>query len=709
MKKKTETATRLGVGRKMPVSPLTLTIAVSLLLTLIVEVLSRRSLTGLFRFIWGNPLAFLLSWSIVMLTVSIAMMFRKKAFSAILVSVIWLVLGIVNNQLLGRRTGNPLAAGDLFINADAILMMPIYYTWLQIGLYTLAGAAAVAVLVLLFIKTPVYRRDLKSAFLRLVSSGLIASVLLLICLEGGYVSRDLKPSLYDSYLAYGFPYGFMYGFFDTGIRKPDEYSPETVKQVANDIDIDVSAEPTPVPPTDNFVETFNEYLRTGEFSQTPETYTAESVATISDLLGANTTLSENRPNFIFVQLESFCDPSVFTNYSLDESPVPYYRQLLETCPSGRLYVPTVSGGTANTEFEVLTGCNLDFFGTGEFPFYSVLRENVCESLATDLRLLGYTSTLMHNYTGSFYYRNQVYSNLDFDAFLSVEYMNGYDTTPKGWCKDNVFEKYFLEAMNASEGPDFIYAVTVQTHGAYTELPEGTAVEYDCVTELDETAKSAFDYYCTQLHAVDEFLRQLTLTLSEFDEPVVLVLYGDHLPGLSFGVEDIADGNMYATDYAIWTNFETANAKRNLEAYQLGAYTLGLFELDPGVIVKFHQTQMDKPDYLTNLKILEYDIMYGSHYVYGGATLARTDVMRFGITPITVDSARVSDGHLFVYGSNFTKASRIMVDDSTADTIFVSESLLIAPDTAPNDDAAVSVAQIAADRTVLSKTPEVAIK
>ena len=114
---------------------------------------------------------------------------------------------------------------------------------------------------------------------------------------------------------------------------------------------------------------------------------------------------------IFVQLESFFDANYLKDLTYGENPVPNFERLKETCSSGLFYVPSIGAGTANTEFEVLSGMNLDHFGVGEYPYMTTVNKVTTESVATVLRELGYATHAIHNNNATFYDRNIVYSNL----------------------------------------------------------------------------------------------------------------------------------------------------------------------------------------------------------------------------------------------------------------------------------------------------------
>ena len=99
-----------------------------------------------------------------------------------------------------------------------------------------------------------------------------------------------------------------------------------------------------------------------------------------------------------------------------------------------LSVPVIGAGTVNSEFEMLTGMNIDDFGIGEYPYKTILKSKACESLAYNLKDYGYKSFAIHDNTGDFYERNKVYPNLGFDVFTSVEYMWPKDYTAMDWAK-----------------------------------------------------------------------------------------------------------------------------------------------------------------------------------------------------------------------------------------------------------------------------------
>ena len=125
------------------------------------------------------------------------------------------------------------------------------------------------------------------------------------------------------------------------------------------------------------------------------------------------------------------------------------------------------------------------------------------------------------------------------------------------------------------------------------------------------------------------------------------------------------------------------------------------------MIRFHQTQMGRENYLTNLEILEYDMLYGKKHVYDGRELKETGELVMGIHPIVITDVKVKNEHLFVYGDNFTFASTVYLDDEKCDdSVFIDEHLVVVPNTSPKDGTMLKVVQLTQDNNILSETEEV---
>lgn len=144
----------------------------------------------------------------------------------------------------------------------------------------------------------------------------------------------------------------------------------------------------------------------------PDDYSEETVDAIETLVNSSkeqTTVSKgSEPNIICVLLESFADPYEVNFLNMSEDPIPNFHNLEANYSTGYLTVPVVGAGTANTEFEVLTGMSMQYFGTGEYPYKTILKQTDCESIADDLSQIGYGTHVVHNNTATFYSRNNAF-------------------------------------------------------------------------------------------------------------------------------------------------------------------------------------------------------------------------------------------------------------------------------------------------------------
>ncbi len=613
---------RLGTWYRL--HPMRFTAGLSVALCLALEILGRHSLVDTLGFVVGHPVHFLANAAIILATLSVSFLFRRRRFLLPLLSILWLILGFINCVVRFFRA-TPLGASDVLLIPSGFSIIGLYLDMWLIVLLVLAVAAGLVCLVRAFLKSektpPDYRRA--TAFV-LVSAALAAA------LYGGTVwgreeeRAEAYRNLIDAYDHYGFVYCFWTGALDRGIGEPDTYGPEAVEALVEDLD---PAAPAPA--------------------------------------------AETLPDIVMVQLESFFDVDYLGDVTYDQDPIPVFRSLKEDYASGFLTVPSVGAGTANTEFEVLSGMSLDFFGMGEYPYMTVLQEQTCETVAADLKKLGYEAHAFHNNTGAFYSRNVVFSQLGFDTYTSLEFMNDVTYNPIGWARDEALLAPMEQALDQTGGPAFLFAITVQGHGKYQRGVDSVDLEKQTITWADdEEDEDALAYYLGQLKETDDFIGRLVRMLSDRDRPAVLVLYGDHLPNFDIGSEELKNGDIFQTEYVIWDNMGLPVEDRDLDAYQLSAYVLGRLGLSGGVLSRYHQQRQDQTNYEEGLELLEYDMLYGEKYCFGGAEKDpyAPSTLRMGLTPLTVEDASWADGALTVSGEGYTPWSRVTVDGDELDTV-----------------------------------------
>ena len=393
--------------------------------------------------------------------------------------------------------------------------------------------------------------------------------------------------------------------------------------------------------------------------------------------------------------------------SFSEDPIPNFRKLSEEYSSGYYKVPAVGAGTANTEFESITGMSLHYFGAGEYPYKTILKETTCESAAYDLKKLGYSTHAIHNNEANFYGRRTVFSRLGFDTFTSEEYMPDIsDTTPMGWVKDHILTDEIFKAMESTEGPDYVYTISVQGHGDYPTEPVLSDPEIKVTGAESEEKNNAWEYYVNQLHEMDQFVKELTDRLSELDERVVLVMYGDHLPTMDLKVEDMKNCYLFQTKYVMWSNFDMKKKDKNIAAYQMAAEVFNRLGIHEGTVFNYHQTRKGSRNYQLDLQALQYDILYGKQYVYGGENPFEATKMQLGIYPATLERLEsIGNGSYYVYGTNFTAASRLEINKELQETQYISPTQLLVQNVelADGDQVSVATQSNSSTKKVLSRT------
>ncbi len=640
----------------------------ALFLNIIVETLSRHSLIKCFGHIFSSPFAFLYNCIMIFMTLSIVCFFRKRIFVASVISVFWITLGVVNSIILSYRK-TPFCAPDVLNMADAVKVLPKYFSGFQIVLIIGLIVLAVIAIVFLAIKTPKIAEKvnyLKSGLVTAVSFGVLM-LMLNVGTNTGFLATNFG-NIGQAYSTYGFGYCFASSVFNSGIDKPKNYSKDTVDNLIGEVETSVS-------------DVINDVAEID-----PE--------------------KEDYPNIIFVQLESEFDPMLVKGLTFSEDPIPNLRKLYEKYSSGYLSVPSFGAGTANTEFEVMTGMNLDDFGPGEYPYKTVLRNNACESICYYLKQYGYSTNALHDNEGNFYQRNTVFSRLGYDTFTSIEYIEDYDETPEGWAKDYCLTDEILGILNSTEKQDFIYTISVQGHGDYpsdtSDMDLGITVEDNDVTGNP----NGFEYYVNQVYEMDEFVGQLTDALSKIDEKTVVVFYGDHLPTFDFTNESIENGDIYQTEYVIWNNFGLEKIDKDFQAYQLSSIVMSRLGMTGGVISKYHMACMeleDQEEYLSNLKLLEYDILYGECDSYDGNLPYTITNLKMGYKNISIESARNLMDHAIITGENFTPCSKVYVNGEKVTTVFDSSAELILDEVQLEEDDEITVVQETEGGTPLSST------
>lgn len=615
------------------------------------EFLSRKSLGNMIQFIIGKPGAFFYNILLVYFTLSISLFFNKRRFWLTLISGLWVGICIANTILMQHRS-MPLTARDILLMSSVRDIFEIYLSPVAlIGLMFLISALGATIV---YVWITVKKRGWIPLF-ALTHCAIV--LLLLICADNSFTKNDVvdeKDEFYNLAQAYednGFAYCFSASFLTKGVDEPEDYSYYEVSSIMQDIN-----------------------------KKSPKS-------------------NKNTPNMIFVQLESFFDPSYLIDYDYAYDPIPNFRKLKENYSHGFLSVPCIGAGTANTEFEVLTGMNLSHFGVGEYPYMTIVDSGDTDSIAWELLEMGYETHALHNNNATFYDRNIVYDNLGFMTFTSLEYMEDVSYNALGWAKDDCLTNEILKCLTEDSARDLIYTVSVEPHGRYPKDPiEGAPIIR--TYGIEEERKNGFEYYLYELSQSDYFVGELTKSLAKISEPTMVVFFGDHLPSFNIQDEELSAGTNQTTEYVIWTNYPLTATERDLQTYQLGAYAMELAGIHEGTLFRLHQNHDyasdDSAKYQESLRALEYDMIYGEGYVLKYDGLCSKNAMELGINPVFLREIRYENEEgIVVLGENFTPFSVVYIDNVPQATVYVSPEQLRVEESIPQQSDNVTVAQVSA--------------
>lgn len=317
--------------------------------------------------------------------------------------------------------------------------------------------------------------------------------------------------------------------------------------------------------------------------QKPEGYSNESIQKILKSIVKEDNAKNVMPqNVIVIMNESLSDLGYLGNLKTNQDYMPFIHNLETNAIKGNLYVSTFGGGTAVTEYEFLTGNTEHFFSQGIIPYSSLCRNSEA-GLCKILQAQGFYAVAMHPYGAKNWNRDKVYKAMNFDEFLSLDDYQGAERI-RNFVSDKADYDKIIEYVE-NDGEDdklFIFNVTMQNHGGY-DLNMG---KMDTIIEIENFESSVAETYLSLVYESDKAFEYLLDYFSEFDEPTMIVMFGDHMPALPGNVYDNIYGRnhndlsaedknkKYTTPYIIWTNYESDFEKKEIiSANYLGSYVL----------------------------------------------------------------------------------------------------------------------------------------
>lgn len=301
----------------------------------------------------------------------------------------------------------------------------------------------------------------------------------------------------------------------------------------------------------------------------PDGYSAEEAKEIAQGYTDETAEEEKKlPNVIVIMNEAFSDLSVFGDFETDYDYMPFIRSLKENTVKGNCYVSVKGGNTANTEYEFLTGDSMAFLPVGSVPYQQYIKGEM-PSLASYLGNLGYRTTALHPFNASGWARDKVYPWLGFqetlfkDAFENPLRIRDYVSDSSAFSK--IIELYEEKPQGESM---FAFEVTMQNHGGYSKYV-GDFTESVHLTEGNQqsTQTRSAQIYLSLILDSDRAFEALVNYFKEQEEDTIILMFGDHQPsdyitgvilrmlGLSSEESEDVYFDNYIVPFVMWANFD----------------------------------------------------------------------------------------------------------------------------------------------------------
>ncbi|WP_238145124.1 LTA synthase family protein [Bifidobacterium longum] len=285
---------------------------------------------------------------------------------------------------------------------------------------------------------------------------------------------------------------------------------------------------------------------------------------------------------IMILSESFSDPTRVPGIALAEDPMPNIRALKETTTSGLMLSPGFGGGTANIEYQSLTGLDLALFDDSMQSMYQELVPHQKNPFAwnqiwnAEYGKSG--SVAFHSYYKNMYLRDVNYKKFGFNKFYTLDskpaitHQDRTDNSP--YVNDAASYQNIIDQLNKEEHPQFLQLVTMQNHMPYDNWYFNNQFEQANVTEnLNDYERGQINTYAKGVSITDQATIDFLNQLNAMDKPITVIFYGDHLPG-SYQTAAADKNNtlaLHQTDYFIWSNQASASAGVKLDASNT-AYT-----------------------------------------------------------------------------------------------------------------------------------------
>lgn len=284
-------------------------------------------------------------------------------------------------------------------------------------------------------------------------------------------------------------------------------------------------------------------------------------------------INQTRPNkltdntVIMILSETFSDPTRVPGVSFTLDPIPNIRNVKNTTTSGLMLSPGYGGGTANIEYQALTGLNLANFNDSLIVPYQQLVPNQNNPYSfNQIWMEKYgknASTAVHPFQQSMYLRNINYKKFGFsylytlDSKIPLEHTGCIDRSP--YVSDSEAYQSILGLIDKQQNwksSQFLQLVTMQNHLPYGDYYDNNEFSDANISEdLSDGERWNINTYTKGINWTDQETADFLNQLDQINKPITVIFYGDHLPGI-YDTADMDKNNktvLHETDYFIWSN------------------------------------------------------------------------------------------------------------------------------------------------------------
>lgn len=634
----------------------------SIFLTLICEMIFKKSIIKTIVWIINNPISFVLNWLIILALILFLAAILNTRLSVITSSIIIILMSLINYVKFSLR-GVALLPQDFYLIKELSAIIKLVLD-IKFIMFSIAALALIIAIILLTRFIPKSKIGLIKKM-----TYLSVSIILLLSLNNiGYIEKYLLNQQNIS----AENHGFLFFFFS---------NIQTISN--NDFEAKVDADHNF---RDKLLNKENDYI-----------------------------LKKEKPNIIIIMNEAFWDPNIMQGVKFNKKLTENIDKLKLDSIHGYMESPEFGGGTSNAEFELLTGHSMHFYKPGFMVYPNEIKQPIM-ALPSILKAQGYNTKAIHSYKGWYWNRKEVYKYLGFDEFISEEYL--INPKLKGfYVSDEYVTDIIINELKNTNEPSFIFAVTMQNHGPYNDTRyQDLEQEIEVFNELDSESLQILKTYSQGIYDADKSLGKLIKYCSNLEKPTVVLFFGDHLPMLGPDlkvykefdyIQGSIDNNqklkLYCTPFILWSNYDKNNKDMGaLNMSFMAPYLLKYAGLDMPEYYKllynfskeipvisrsyaidkdnnFIDCEDEKYDKYNKIyKELQYDLMYHKKNLIQDSSkwvVKNNENYNTRLDDILINNIEKKESKVIVNGQNFYPNCNLYVDNKQKDFIYVSKNTI----------------------------------